>query len=190
MDNAIPNSSDRDLKRYQFSLRSLLIATTVIAIFVSYFVNYGGDYAITAGVLSSLAWFWFIRAIRWKRHTFWQHLFSIIGGGIIFTVLISFIVGVEVNPFIARVRNARYLQRVLNADTRFSAIQVKYSQGYEYLSVHGHVHSERELKDLRGLIRRYEWGYGIEWNVSTDSPKHHYYGSDEMLFGEQLNPVN
>jgi hypothetical protein len=180
------------LRWYQYSLRTLLIAVTLIGMFIGYAANYGFGTAIAFGVLISLVWFWIVRAIRrWSTLRLWQRLYAIVVGVIVSYFFIAFIVVVATDPSFVRQRNARHLQRLLDKDVRFPSIRVEYRELKDkVLRVDGQVESDRDFNVLRKMILSYDWRnnndklFGIHWNVTVCSPKREYHGWDDDLFSD------
>lgn len=176
---------------FQYSLRTLLIAVTLILICVAYAAQYGFGIAIWFGVLASLECWWIVRAVRlWRTLCPTQRFYAVVEGVIFSFLLIAFIVVTATSPFSIRERNARHLQTVLRREGRFSHVQVRYDAKpkWNFLSVEGAVDSDRDFRDLRTTVLSYDWcndaGFGIYWDVTVVSPFREYHGSDDELFGE------
>jgi hypothetical protein len=89
MNKTVSNSSDRNLTRYPFSLRSLLIATAIIAIFTSYIVNNGIFVALIFGVLSLLVCLSIYRIKSWHNRTIAGRVYIVLSSGLFFRALSS-----------------------------------------------------------------------------------------------------
>jgi hypothetical protein len=171
---------------YQFSLKSLLIATAIVGVLTSYVVNNGLRVAVLFGVFCSIMWIWIIRARkRWYALSHWGRIFAAVEGGVFLALLVGFGLSVQFNPSFARERNARSVQENLDRDARFAGVHIQYLENHvDFLRVEGHVGSESAFQSLREKVERHDWNE-VYWNVVVDSSGRSYDGWSSMLFGDK-----
>jgi ABC-type multidrug transport system fused ATPase/permease subunit len=171
---------------YQFSLKSLLIATAIAGTLTSYVVNNGLRVAALFGLLCSIMWVWVVRARkRWSALSSCGRIFAVAEGSLFLALLVGFVLSVQFNPSFARERIARRVQENLISDARFADVRVLYLENQvDFLRVEGHVDSESAFQSLREKVERHDWNE-VYWNVIVDASGRSYDGWSSMLFGDK-----
>jgi hypothetical protein len=168
------------------SLWTLVIAVATIAVFVGYAVDYGLVVALGFAAITLWGYVSVRRAFRGWHTLDRPHLRFAIGELTAFVmVLVIFAVTVALHPSLARLRNARDLQRTLTNDARFSSVHTEYGETpkHSYIRIGGEVKSDEDLSTLRKMVSMFDSAkIDIEWDIKVVLSQREYKGWGDDAF--------